>query len=34
MKNRIQNPESRSQNAKAEATLTDFLFCWLLTSGF
>jgi hypothetical protein len=39
MKSRIQNPEVRSQNAEAEAALTDSalpLFCssFLLASGF
>src|SRR6266853_1727094 len=29
-----QESESRIQNNKAEATLTDFLFFWILNSGF
>jgi hypothetical protein len=37
MKGRSQESGARSQNNKAETTLTDvwdFLFFWLLTSGF
>jgi hypothetical protein len=34
MKSRSQEPEFRIQNDNAETTLTDFLFFWLLTSGF
>jgi len=30
-KSRSQNQEVKIQNDKAEATLTDFLFFWLLT---
>jgi hypothetical protein len=34
MKSRSQEPESRIQDEEAETTLTDFLFFWLLASGF